>query len=112
MPPGLSPWKLYEVLLAFFFWLSVFVGLVSLVVFVLLGVSVYKLAKGPAHARRSLLPVFLLALLAHDAHGESLKIPLGLDLYMPVYAGSREQSALAGQSLAQAAALFRPPPLP
>jgi len=34
MPPEISQWELYQVLLAFFFWLSVFVGLASLVVIV------------------------------------------------------------------------------
>ena len=85
MPPEISPWEIYEVLLAFFFWLSVFVGLVSLVVVVLVGVSIYKLAKGAGAPPRSLLSAaFLAALFAHDAHGEGLQIPLGLDHYIPV----------------------------
>ena len=86
MPPELSTSELLEFLVAFLVWLSVFVvGLVSLVVLVLLSASVYELAKGRGRLPRSLLSAaFLAALFAHHAREESLKIPLGLDLYLPV----------------------------
>src|SRR6266852_6162747 len=77
--------QLNQVLLAFFFWLSAFVCLIALVVFVVLAVSVFKLITEPAAARRSLLTVVLLAALCvHNTHAEAPKVPLGLDLYMPV----------------------------
>ena len=74
-----------EVLLAFFFWLSAFVCLIALVVLALLAVSVFKLMKEPPLTRRSLLSAILLAALCiHSGLAESPKVPLGLDLYMPV----------------------------
>jgi hypothetical protein len=41
-----------DVLLAFFFWLSVIACLLALAVFVVLGVNVYTLTKGPTHPQR------------------------------------------------------------
>jgi len=77
-----------EVLLAFFFWLAVFACLMALVVLVVLGVSVFKLMKDPLATRRPLLSALLLAVLVHHALAQSPKIPLGLDLYMPVPASN------------------------
>ena len=48
--------ELADVLVAFFFWLSLFVCLTALVVFGLIGVSVYRLVKEPARTRRTTVP--------------------------------------------------------
>ena len=85
MLPQTSAQQLYEVLLAFFFWLLAFSRLIALAVFVAIGISVYKLMNAPAPTRRSLLSTALLAaLFVQSARAQILKIPLGLDLYMPV----------------------------
>jgi cytochrome c peroxidase len=77
--------QLNEVLFAFFFWLSAFVCLIAIVVFVVLAVSVFKLMKERPQTRRSVLSAILLAALSvHNTYAEAPKIPLGLDLYMPV----------------------------
>jgi cytochrome c peroxidase len=83
-----SAQQVNEVLLAFFFWLAVFACLMALVVFVVLGVSVFRLMKDPVVTRRPLLSALLLAVLVHHALAQSPKIPLGLDLYMPVPASN------------------------
>ena len=84
-----SAQQINEVLFAFFFWLSAFVGLIALVVFVAIGVSVYKLVNAPASTRRSLLWVVLLVtLFSRHSRAESLKVPLSLDLDMPVAASN------------------------
>jgi cytochrome c peroxidase len=102
MLPEPSSWELYEALLAFLFWLSVFVGLLFLALVTLIGGSIYRLPKEPP-GHRSLLPVvFLLALLPHNAHGESLKIPPGLDLYLPV----PEDNPLTAESIELGRRLF------
>lgn len=55
------PQRLDDVLLAFFFWLSVIACLLVLAVFVVLGVNVYTLTKGTAHPQRT--PVVSFAVL-------------------------------------------------
>lgn len=55
------PQRLDDVLLAFFFWLSVIACLLVLAVFVVLGVNVYTLTKGSAHPLRT--PVVSFAVL-------------------------------------------------
>src|SRR5258708_5227537 len=45
--------RLDDVLLAFFFWLSVIACLLALAVFVVLGVNVYTLTKEPGHPQRA-----------------------------------------------------------
>jgi cytochrome c peroxidase len=93
MLPQTYTQHLNDVLFVFFFWLSAFVGLVALVVFLAIGVSVYNLMKEPASSRRSLLTAALLAILfIQSALAESPKIPLGLDLYMPVPASNPLQA--------------------
>ena len=77
--------ELYEVLPAVFFGLSVLAGLLAPLALALPGVNPQMLASGPALARRTLLPVILLALIfARNAPAEHAGVPLGLDLYMPV----------------------------
>jgi len=103
MLPQTYTQQLNEVVLAFFFWLSAFVCLVALVVFVLLGVNIVKLMKEPAPTRRSLLSAVLLAALClHSALAESPKIPLGLDLYMPV----PESNPLSPEKVSRGRRLF------
>ncbi len=71
MPSEISVWELYEIVLAFFLWLSVVACGFLLVVAGVVGVSIYKLAKEPARNRRSALSaVCLLALLVHHSSGE------------------------------------------
>src|SRR5262245_59654592 len=92
-----------EVLFAFFFWLSAFVSLTALVVFVVLAVSVVKLIKEPASTRRFLLSALLLVtLFIQSALAEGPKIPLGLDLYMPV----PESNLLSASKIALGRRLF------
>jgi mono/diheme cytochrome c family protein len=89
MPPQTYLREVDEVLLAFFFWLSAFVCLIGVVVVVLLGVSVFKLLKGPVHIRRYLLPTALLVTLCvHNAIAEAPKIPLGCVLLGPSLPGT------------------------
>jgi cytochrome c peroxidase len=89
MPSQINAQQVNEVLFAFFFWLSAFACLTALVVFVVLAVSIVKLIKEPPPTRRSLLSAVLLAALSiQSARAESLKIPLGLDLYMPLPASN------------------------
>ncbi len=103
MPPEISVWELYEMVLVFFFWLSVVACGLLIVVAGVVGVSIYKLAKEPARNRRSVLSaVCLLALLVHHARGENLRVPLGLDLYMPV----PEQNSLTPRKIELGRRLF------
>jgi Na+/H+-dicarboxylate symporter len=55
MPFAMNAQQLDKVLLFFFFWLSLFVCLTALVVFWLIGVSVYRLVKKPARSSRSVI---------------------------------------------------------
>lgn len=81
--------QLNEVQFAFFYWAAAFVCLNAVVVVVLLVESASKLITEPARTRRSLVTVTLLAaLFAHSVRSEILRIPLGLDLYMPVPASN------------------------
>ena len=103
MPPVISVWELYDLVFAFFLWLSIVACGLFLVVAGVVSASVYRLAKEPAPSRRSVLSaVCLLALLVHHAHGENLKVPLGLDLYLPV----PEQNPLTPEKIELGRRLF------
>ena len=68
-PPGIAkasetyPQRIDDVLLAFFYWLSVIACMLVFAVFLVLGVNVYALTKGTAHPHRT--PVVSIAVLRH-----------------------------------------------